>query len=179
MVHYCLPISKHKFCSETFAATLKNMATKRSSKLWIAVGILLLLGITLWSLAINATYPKLSQAWEPTTGVITHLERVMIPEYKRPDRPADRLTIEFMANTQVITARTTSGPDIWKVGDTTLMLFNPKRPAEAHIMYSDREAALLLCEYADLDSLSLDFDGVQHLFDSLGNSNWNRAATSR
>lgn len=156
-----------------------RMATKHSSKLWLAAGILLLLGITLWLLAINATYPKLSQSWEPTKGIVLHLERVMIPEYKRPDRPADRLTIEFMANTKTFRAKTTSAPNIWKVGDTTLMLFNPKRPAEAHIMYSDRETALLLCEYADLDSLNLDFDGVQHLFDSLRNSNWNPASTTR
>lgn len=148
------------------------MPAKKTSKLWIAVGVVLLVGFSIWSFVINASYPKLSQAWKPTTGVITHLERVMIPEYKRPDRPADRLTITFTTTTTTATARTTAGPNIWKAGDTVLMLFNPQRPAEAHIMYSDRESALLLCEYADLDSLNLDFDGVHHLFDSLRQRNW-------
>ena len=148
-------------------------AKKSSSTLWIAAGVVLIVGLTIWSLAINATYPKLSVSWKPTKGVITHRERVMIPEYKRADRPADRISITFTTATTTVTARTTTGPDIWKVGDTVQMLFNPKRPAESHIMYSDRESALLLCEYANLDSLQLDFDGVQHLFDSLRQSNWN------
>ena len=57
-------------------------------------------------------------------------------------------------------------------GVTVLILFNPQSPAEGHIMYSDRESALLLCDYADHDSLNLAFDGVHHLFDSLRQSNW-------
>lgn len=140
---------------------------------WWIGGAALLIGLTVWSLAINATYPKLSQAWKPTKGIITRVTREMVPEYKRPDRPVDRLIIAFQSGSKGCTARTTTGPDIWKVGDTALILFHPQRPNESHIMYSDRESALLLCEDANLDSLQLDFDGVHHLFDSLRNADWN------